>query len=78
MSGAVIHLEPGAMRQLHWHPNADEWQYVLKGEMTLGVFASEGRASVSRLATGDVGYTLFIQNLGFFNNLKLQREEIAT
>lgn len=56
MSGAVIHLEPGAMRQLHWHPNADEWQYVLKGEMTLGVFASEGRASVSRLATGDVGY----------------------
>ena len=56
MSGAVIHLEPGAMRQLHWHPNADEWQYVLKGEMTLGVFASEGRASVSRLAAGDVGY----------------------
>ena len=56
MSGAVIHLEPGAMRQLHWHPNADEWQYVLKGEMTLGVFASEGKASISRLAAGDVGY----------------------
>lgn len=56
MSGAVIHLEPGAMRQLHWHPNADEWQYILKGEMELSVFASEGKASVSRLATGDVGY----------------------
>lgn len=56
MAGAVIHLEPGAMRQLHWHPNADEWQYVLKGEMVLGVFASEGKASVSRLAAGDVGY----------------------
>ncbi len=56
MSGAVIHLEPGAMRQLHWHPNADEWQYVLKGEMILGVFASEGKASISKLATGDVGY----------------------
>ncbi len=56
MSGAVIHLEPGAMRQLHWHPNADEWQYVLKGEMVLGVFASEGKASISRLAAGDVGY----------------------
>lgn len=56
MSGALIHLEPGAMRQLHWHPNADEWQYVLNGEMDLTVFASEGKASVSRLQQGDVGY----------------------
>ena len=56
MAGAVIHLEPGAMRQLHWHPNADEWQYVLKGTMVLGVFGSEGKASISRLAAGDVGY----------------------
>jgi hypothetical protein len=26
----------------------------------------------------DFGYTLFIQQLGFFNNLKIQRKEIAT
>jgi oxalate decarboxylase len=56
MAGALIHLEPGGMRQLHWHPNADEWQYILNGEMELSVFASEGKASVSRLQTGDVGY----------------------
>lgn len=47
-------LESGAMRQLHWHPNADEWPYLLTGEMTLGVFASERRARVSRLAAGGV------------------------
>lgn len=56
MAGALMHLEPGAMRQLHWHPNADEWQYVLNGDMELSVFASEGKASVSRLTAGDVGY----------------------
>lgn len=56
MAGGLIHLEPGDMRQLHWHPNADEWQYLLRGEMELSVFASEGKASMSRLVSGDVGY----------------------
>lgn len=56
MTGALLRLEPGAMRQLHWHPNADEWQYVLNGSMDLAVFASEGKASMSRLQKGDVGY----------------------
>jgi oxalate decarboxylase len=56
MTGAVIHLEPGAMRALHWHPNADEWQYVLNGSYELSVFAAEGQASLSRLRKGDVGY----------------------
>ena len=56
MTGGLIHLEPGAMRTLHWHPNADEWQYVIKGSYELSVFASEGKASVSSLRQGDVGY----------------------
>ena len=56
MAGALIHLEPGAMRALHWHPNADEWQFVLKGSYDLSVFASEGKSSVSSLTQGDVGY----------------------
>ncbi len=56
MAGAILHLEPGAMRSMHWHPNADEWQYVLSGSYDLSVFASEGKASVSSLKQGDVGY----------------------
>ncbi len=56
MTGAILHLEPGAMRSLHWHPNADEWQYVLSGSYDLSVFASEGQSSVSSLRKGDVGY----------------------
>lgn len=56
MSGAILHLEPGAMRSMHWHPNADEWQYVLSGSYDLSVFASQGKSSVSSLRQGDVGY----------------------
>ncbi len=56
MTGAILHLEPGAMRAMHWHPNADEWQYVLNGSYDLSVFASEGQARVSSLKQGDVAY----------------------
>ena len=31
IAAALVELEPGAMRELHWHPNADEWQYYLEG-----------------------------------------------
>ncbi len=31
MSGALVRLRPGGMRQLHWHTNLDEWQYVING-----------------------------------------------
>jgi oxalate decarboxylase len=26
-AAALITLKPGALREMHWHPNADEWQY---------------------------------------------------
>ena len=56
MTGAIVHLEPGALRTMHWHPNAAEWQYVLNGSYDLSVFASEGKSSISSLKKGDVGY----------------------
>ncbi len=32
-----LEIEPGAMRELHWHPHADEWQYYLEGAAEMGV-----------------------------------------
>ena len=29
MSGSLVHFEPGAMRQMHWHNNEEEWQFVI-------------------------------------------------
>ena len=49
-------IGPGALRELHWHPNADEWQYVLSGRVSITMFGSHGRYRVETLETGDVGY----------------------
>jgi oxalate decarboxylase len=56
ITGAVLELEPGALRELHWHPNADEWQYVLEGKMSMTMFGSHGRYRTETLEQGDVGY----------------------
>jgi len=56
MTGAVLDLEPGALRELHWHPSADEWQYVLEGKISMTMFASGGRYRTETLDQGDVGY----------------------
>ena len=56
VSGAVLELEPGGFRELHWHPNADEWQYVLDGNISLTMFGSHGRYRTEQLEQGDVGY----------------------
>ncbi len=32
IAAALVEVEPGAMREMHWHPNADEWQYWLRGK----------------------------------------------
>ncbi len=26
----IVEVEPGGLRELHWHPNTDEWQYYLE------------------------------------------------
>lgn len=37
IASALVVVEPGAMRELHWHPNTHEWQYYIsgKGRMTV-------------------------------------------
>ena len=56
ITGAVLELDPGALRELHWHPNADEWEYVIKGEVNVSMFGSHGRYRTEKLSAGDVGY----------------------
>ena len=51
-----LELEPAALRELHWHPNADEWQYLLTGTIRATLFGSRGRYREATLGAGDVGY----------------------
>ena len=56
VTGVILDLEPGALRELHWHPTADEWQYVIEGDLSMTMFGSHGRFRTEQLRAGDVGY----------------------
>ena len=56
ITGIVLELEPGGLRELHWHPNADEWQYVLSGSISVTLFGANGRFRIETLEQGDAGY----------------------
>jgi oxalate decarboxylase len=56
MTGALQTLEPNGLRELHWHPGANEWQYYISGHARMTVFGSSGRARTEEFGPGDVGY----------------------
>jgi len=69
IAAAIVTVHPGGLRELHWHPNADEWQYYISGSGRMTVFATGGRARTMDFQAGDVGYvqkTLphYVQNTG--------------
>lgn len=59
IAAALVEIEPGGMRELHWHPNGDEWQYYLTGQARMTVFGSEGLARTFNYQAGDVGVVPF-------------------
>ncbi|MFI5914728.1 oxalate decarboxylase family bicupin [Dactylosporangium sp. NPDC051541] len=69
ISAALVEIEPGGLRELHWHPTDDEWQYYISGRGRMGVFASSGLNRTFNYQAGDVGYVPFayghyIENTG--------------
>ena len=56
ISAAIVTLKPGGLRELHWHPNADEWQYYITGKGRMTVFAAGSTARTMDFEEGDVGY----------------------
>ena len=56
MTGTFLKLKPGAIHQPHWHPDANEWHYVLKGRTQVMLFAPDKRVAVADLSSGDCAY----------------------
>ncbi|WP_282583512.1 oxalate decarboxylase family bicupin [Lichenifustis flavocetrariae] len=68
-AAALVDVNPGGLRELHWHPNAAEWQFFIEGQARMTVFASGGDARTFDYQAGDVGYVPFamghyIENTG--------------
>lgn len=69
VAAALVTVAPGGMRELHWHPNADEWQYYISGQARMTVFDTGPKAATADFRAGDVGYVKksfghYIQNTG--------------
>jgi oxalate decarboxylase len=69
VAAALVTVKPGGMRELHWHPNADEWQYYIKGEGRMTVFDTGPAAQTADFRAGDIGYIKkslghYIENTG--------------
>jgi len=69
IAAAHVVVRPGAMREMHWHPNADEWQYYIAGDGRMGVFGAGENVVTKDFHAGDVGYVPrsmghYIENTG--------------
>ncbi len=51
----IVTLRPGALRELHWHPNGSEWQYWIQGKGRMTVTMTGARARTVDFNAGDVG-----------------------
>ena len=69
VAAGLVTIRPGALRTMHWHPNADEWQYYLKGTGRMTVFNAGPAANTANFHPGDIGYVKkglghYIENTG--------------
>jgi oxalate decarboxylase len=53
---AMNTIKPGGMRELHWHPNASEWQFWMAGKGRMTVFMPVGSARTMDFNANDVGF----------------------
>lgn len=64
VAAALVTMPAGALREMHWHPNADEWQYYIKGKARMTVFDTGPNALTTDFAAGDIGCVR--RNLGHY------------
>jgi oxalate decarboxylase len=69
IAAALVTVHPGGLREMHWHPNADEWQYYIAGQGAMTIFNVGPRAVTQDFKPGDIGYVKkslghYIKNTG--------------
>ncbi|MGO9417953.1 cupin domain-containing protein [Roseiarcus sp.] len=69
IAATVVTIKPGGLRDMHWHPNADEWNYWIKGEGRVTVFNTGPQAITANFHPGDIGYVKkalghYVENTG--------------
>ena len=57
------------MREIHWHPTSDEWNFYISGSARMTMFGAPDQARTFDFTEGDVGYvpypdSHYIENVG--------------
>ncbi|KAK3324894.1 RmlC-like cupin domain-containing protein [Apodospora peruviana] len=68
-SAALVVVQPGAMREIHWHTTSDEWTFFLQGSGRITVFSAPSSSRTFDFTAGGVGYVRqgdshYIENTG--------------
>lgn len=66
---ALVTVQPGAMREIHWHTTSPEWNYFLQGSARITVFQAPEAARTFDFTAGSVGYipqaaSHYVENTG--------------
>jgi len=69
LTAVRMDLKPGALREMHWHPHADEWQYYVSGRARVRIFGSHGRVRTEEFGKGHVafipqGFGHYVEQIG--------------
>lgn len=65
----IVTLKPGALRELHWHPNGSERQYWIQGKGRMTITLTGAHARTADFNANDVGFVPnmaphYIENTG--------------
>jgi len=68
-AAALVVVQPGAMREIHWHTTSPEWNYFLQGSARITVFKAPEAARTFDFTAGGVGYipqaaSHYVENTG--------------
>jgi oxalate decarboxylase len=69
ISASLITLAAGDLREPHWHPNSDEWLFVMSGRISMTIVDGKGEASQFECGPEDVSFTPqgfghYVENVG--------------
>ena len=69
IAAGLVTIRPGGLRELHWHPNASEWQFYIAGKARMTVFRPGGQARTMDFSANDVGFVPamaghYVENMG--------------
>ncbi|KAJ6129154.1 hypothetical protein N7512_001934 [Penicillium capsulatum] len=75
LAAAIVELEPKGLRELHWHPNAEEWLYFHQGQARATVFIGDSKARTFDFTAGDTA--VFPDNSGHYIENTSETEKLV-